>query len=112
MINNVDLSHCVSGLKVNVQSNYNSQTNAAGNTVVDYINQKRTIDVTFIPLSQIDMLRIQSALQAFSFKVTYLHPNEQLQEISCILPTGSIEYYTIQDNKVMFKPFTLTFIEL
>ena len=39
-INNVDYSMYVNSLEITINTNYNAQTNAAGNTVVDYINQK------------------------------------------------------------------------
>ena len=39
-IGNVDFSPYVSGLKVNKKAVYNSQVNAAGNSIVDYINSK------------------------------------------------------------------------
>lgn len=47
-INDIDYSHLVKQLVVKKSVNYNAQTNAAGDTVVDYINSKRTISVTFI----------------------------------------------------------------
>lgn len=112
-INNIDLSHCVSGLKVSKQHNYNSQTNAAGDTVVDYINTKRTLEITFIPLNKVDMSRVYSALSNLTLNISYLEPaTERILAMTCILPSGSIDYYTIQDGKVMYKPFTLTFTEL
>mgnify|MGYP003291495799 CR=1 FL=1 len=43
-IDNTDFSMYVSGLKVGKKSNYNAQTNAAGDTVIDFINSH------FIPL--------------------------------------------------------------
>lgn len=54
-IDNTDFSMYVSGLKVGSKSNYNAQTNAAGNTVVDYINSKKTIAVNIIPLDDAAM---------------------------------------------------------
>ena len=42
-INGVDYSMYVNALKVSRECNYNAQTNANGDTVVDYINTKRNI---------------------------------------------------------------------
>lgn len=113
-IDNNDYSIYVSSLKVNKTTNYNSQTNAAGNTVVDYINSKRTIEVGIIPLDTSAMADLQAAIDAFNVSLSFRNPKtEELEEnVNCIIPDNNIEYYTIQDNKVMYKAFTLTFIEL
>lgn len=113
-IGNIDFSKYVSGLKVNKQNNYNAQTNAAGNTVVDYINSKREIEVNIIPLVDTDMLELQAAIDAFNVSISFYDPKTNgLEEgINCIIPDNNIEFYTIQINKVMYKAFTLKFIEL
>ena len=46
-IGTTDYSKYVNALKVDRGANYNAQTNAAGDTVVDYINHKRTITGRF-----------------------------------------------------------------
>ena len=56
-IGKTDFSNIVNELKVDNTSNYNSQTNAAGNTVVDYINTKRIIEVGIIPLDDTNMAK-------------------------------------------------------
>ena len=61
-INNVDYSMYVNELKVSKDVNYNAQTNAAGDTVVDYVNKKRTIEVGIIPLCCEDMISLQQAI--------------------------------------------------
>ena len=55
-INDIDFSDYVNELKINKSANYNVQTNAAGDSVVDYINKKRTIEVGIIPLYSDDMI--------------------------------------------------------
>lgn len=112
-INNIDFSMYVNELKVNKEANYNAQTNAAGDTVVDYINHKRTIEVGIIPLDDVVMSEMQSYLDLFNVSITYLNPlSNTLETANCIIPSNNIEYYTIQIDKVMYKAFTLTFIEL
>ena len=112
-INNVDYSMYVSGLKVSRKSNYNAQTNAAGNTVVDYINSKRTIAVNIIPLNDEAMKSLMAAINGFNVSLTYREPTSgELVSISAIIPDSDVEYYTIQANKVMYKAFSLTFTEL
>ena len=113
-IGNTDFSMYVKALKITKETNYNSQTNAAGNTVVDYINAKRTIEVGIIPLNEVTMLNLQLAINAFNVSISFLNPvtNELEENVNCIIPDDEIEYYTIQTNKKMFKELNLTFIEL
>lgn len=113
-MNGVDYSHCVNALKVSRSANYNAQTNAAGDTVVDYINHKRAIEVGFIPVDGEAMKELQAAIQELNVSISYTDPRTGVlvDGVNCILPESEIEYYTIQVNKVMFKAFTLTFIEL
>lgn len=113
-INNIDFSRYVNGLKVNKETVYTAQTNAAGNMVVDYINSKRTIEVGIIPLDDSAMVNLMAVIGGFNVSLTFLNPNtgELEEEVNCIIPSTNIEYYTIQSNKVMFKAFTLKFIEL
>ena len=109
-----DFSPYVSGLKINTSALYNSQTNAAGDTIVDYIKSKRTIEVDIIPINELVMLKLQLAINQFNVTISFLNPdtNEMSGSVNCIIPTDCIEYYTIQSNKKMFKALKLTFIEL
>lgn len=113
-INGKDYSNIVNALKVNKSANYNAQTNAAGDTVVDFINHKRTIEVGIIPLSNTFMAPLLADLDAFNVSISFLNPQTDVLEenINCIIPEEEIEYYTIQVNKVSYKGLTLTFTEL
>ena len=111
-IGKTDFSNIVNELKIDKTSNYNSQTNAAGDTVVDYINTKRIIEVGIIPLDDTDMANLQTAINDFKVMISFRNPRtNQLETIFCIIPESGIEYYTIQANKVMYKAFKLKFIE-
>lgn len=112
-IGSTDLSAYISGLKVNSSAQYNAATNAAGNTVVDYINNKREIEVTFIPLKSSQLSSIISLL-TFSLNISFMNPetNAITNNVACILPKKNIEFYTIQTGKTEYKGFTLTFEEL
>ena len=111
-IGKTDFSNIVNELKVDNTSNYNSQTNAAGDTVVDYINTKRIIEVGIIPLDDTDMANLQTAINDFDVMISFRNPRtNQLETIFCIIPESGVEYYTIQANKVMYKAFKLKFIE-
>ncbi len=112
-INDVDYSMYVNSLKVNKNYNYNAQTNASGNTVVDLINSKYTVEVGIIPLDDTAMTTLQTAIDNFNVSISFLDPKTKiLKSINCIVPSGGVEYYTIQLNKVMYKAFTIQFIEL
>ena len=111
-IGKTDFSNIVNELKVDNTSNYNSQTNAAGDTVVDYINTKRIIEVGIIPLDDTTMAELQTAINDFNVMISFRNPRtNQLETTFCIIPESGIEYYTIQANKVMYKAFKLKFIE-
>lgn len=114
MIGDTDYSMYVNELKIDKAANYNSQTNAAGNTVVDFINHKRTIEVGIIPLDSAAMAQLQTAIDAFDVSISFRNPRTGVLEegVNCIIPSNGIEYYTIQVNKVLFNAMTLTFIEL
>lgn len=113
-IGNNDYSMYVNELKVSTGVNYNAQTNAAGNTVVDYINEKRIIQVGIIPLNNTIMANLMKDIKAFNVSLTFLNPETNQLEtgVNCIIPKREPEYYTIQSDKVMFKAFSLSFEEL
>lgn len=113
MINNNDYSSICNQLNITRETNYNAQTNAAGNTVVEYINAKREIEVGIIPLNDANMLSLLADVEKFSVSITFRNPRTNILEtVSCIIPSSNVEYYTIQANKVSYNAMTLTFIEL
>lgn len=112
-IGDTDYSMFVNELAISEKTNYNEQTNAAGNSVVDYINKKRVIDVGIIPLNDDIMKQLKNDIAAFNVTVSYLNPDtKELEEVNCIIPDSDVEYYTIQTDKVMFNAMSLTFTEL
>ena len=113
-INNVDYSMYVNSLKITTNTNYNAQTNAAGNSVVDYINQKRNIEVGIIPLDDSVMASLKTAIDEFNVSISFLNPNTKTLEenVDVIIPSNEIQYYKILVNKVSFEGLTLKFTEL
>ena len=109
-----DYSPYIRGLKIKKAANYNAQTNAAGDTVVDYINHKRKIEVEFIFLEDEVMQSLQQDIDAFNVSVSFRNPQiGTLEEnVNCIVPNTDVEYFTIQVNRVLFKECTITFNEL
>ena len=114
MIDGIDFSMYVNALTVNKEANYNAQTNAAGNTVVDFINRKSTIEVGIIPLDNAAMIALQKAIDKFNVSISYRNPltGALLENVNCIIPSNNVDYYTIQANKVKYNGFNLKFIEL
>lgn len=112
-INDIDFSKYVNSLKVKKSAVYNTQTNAAGNSVADFINRKKQIEVGIIPLDAESMRQLQNAIDDFNVSISFLNPStNEIDTINCIIPDDEIEYYTIRIDKVLTKAFTLTFIEL
>lgn len=113
-IGNTDYSSFVNSMKVEKEATYNAQTNAAGDTVVDYINHKRTIQVGIIPLDGESIKQLLADIEAFNVSISYRDPQSGVlvQGVNCIIPESNVEYYTIQAGKVMLKEFSLKFIEL
>lgn len=111
-VGNTDISQFVSKLKITKNYQYNNQTNAAGNMVVDYINTKRVIEVEVISLEESDFQTVLSAL-GFQNTIQYRDPNTgELATAYTILGKNDIEYYTIQTNLVRYKKMKLVFTEL
>lgn len=113
-IGETDYSMFVNKLIVNKEATYNAQTNAAGNTVVDYINHKRTIEVGIIPLDSEAMAELLTVIDAFNVSISFRNPQTGALEegVNCIIPSSNVDYYTIQTNNVSYRTFSLKFIEL
>lgn len=113
-IGDKDFSNRVSSLKIQKTSVYNAQTNANGDSVIDYINSKRTIDVGIIPLDAKELLEIQSAIAPFNVSLSFLNPETNTLEtnVNCIIPQNDVDYYTIRADKTLTKAMNLSFTEL
>lgn len=113
-INDVDFSKYVNVLHITNNANFNEQVNAAGNTIVDYINTKRTIEVGIIPLDSVSLQELLTAIEGFNVSLSFLNPlTGALEEnVNCIIPSNDVSYYTIQANRVLANAFTLAFREL
>lgn len=113
MIGENDYSMYCNALNITKSANYNAQTNAAGNTVIDYINSKREIEVGIIPLNADVMPSLLADIDTFNVYITIRNPYTNVMEtINTIIPSTNIEYYTIQINNVSYNAMTLTFVEL
>lgn len=113
-IGDTDFSPYVSGLKITSDSNYNAQQNANYDTVVDYINTKRTIEVEIIPLDPTIMASLLAAIDAFNVSISFRSPktNTLATGVNCIITSNEVSYYTIQETKIIYQKFNLKFNEL
>ena len=113
-IGDKDFSKYVRELTIEKQHNYNAQTNAAGDTVVDYINSKRTVEVGIITVNESVAQEILNAVDAFNVLISFRDPRTGalVEGMNCIIPETEIDYYTIQTDKVLVNEFELEFTEL
>ena len=114
-INNQDFSSIVSGLKVGFETLVSDKSgrNAAGNTVVDVINHKTKVYVTFRHTFENEMEQLLESIAGYVVNVTFLNPKtNELTTIKAYTGTPEPQYYTIQPGNVIYKPMNLNFIEL
>ena len=113
-INGSDFSYIVSGLKVGYETlvSENSGRNANGDTVIDVINRKVKLYITFRHTTNTEMDSLLTAIRDYVVEVGYLDPQTQtIKTITAYTGTPEPEYYTISD-KTVFKPMSLNFIQL
>jgi hypothetical protein len=114
-INNIDFSHLVSGLKIGYETlvSENSGRNANGDTVIDVVNTKHKVYVNFRYTTHAEMSEFLRAISDYVVDVSFRNPQTgALSIIKAYTGTPEPEYYTIQENKVIYKPMSINFIEL
>ena len=113
-INGHDYSDYVTTLKITRTHTYRSQTCAAGNTVVDNISSKRQIEVGIRYIEDSVMPNLLNDVYGFEVSLGFRNPqtNQLEEDVTCIIPESSIDYYTIREDKVAYNAMSLTFTEL
>lgn len=114
-INGTDVSHLVKGLKVGYETLVadNSGRNANGDTVLDIINRKVKLYVTFRPMDGSDMSRLLGAFADYVIPVTFMDSKTNtLKTITCYTGTPEPEYYWILNDQVLYREMNLNFIEM
>ena len=114
-INDVDYSHLVSGLKVGYETLVSSESgrNAAGDTVIDVINKKTKLYVTFRHTTGAEMQQLLNAISGYVVTVRFRDPTTRaFATIQAYTGTPEPEYYTLQPTLTIYKPMNLNFIEL
>lgn len=114
-IDGTDFSQYVNKLNVQTKHKYTARENATGTLLVKYITAKKTVQVGIIPLDAASLKSLMSKLNSSTFEhtVEYHDPElDALKTIRCIIPTNSIEYYTIQAGNTSAKAFNFSCEEL
>jgi hypothetical protein len=114
-INGTDISHLVKGLKIGYETLVadGSGRNANGDTVLDVINKKVKVYVSFIPMDGDDMKFFLSLISDYVVSVSFMDSRTNtLSTATCYTGTPEPDYYWIQGNQVLYKSFDLNFIEL
>jgi hypothetical protein len=112
-INGTDVSHLVAGLKVGYETlvSEDSGRNAAGDTVLDIINRKIKLYVSFRPMFVNDMISLLGAMEPYVINVSFLDPKTNATKtIQVYHGTPEPEYYNV--SMKLYKAFDLNFIEL
>lgn len=114
-INGVDVSYLVQGMKVGyeVLVSEDSGRNAAGDTVIDIINRKIKVYVTFRPMSGTDMAKLLGAMESYVVSVAFRDSKTNATKtITAYTGSPTPEYYWVLGNQTLYKAFDLNFIEL
>lgn len=114
-INGTDVSNLVQGLKVGYETlvSEDSGRNANGDTVLDIINRKVKLYVTFRPMDASEMATLLGAIADYVVSVSYRDSKTNATKtIQCYCGTPEPEYYWVLNNQVLYKSFSFNFIEL
>lgn len=114
-INNVDFSNLISGLKIGYETLVSSDSgrNAAGDSVIDVVNRKVKVYLTLRYTTGEEMESFLTAIKDYVVQVSFLDSKKQsFTTITAYHGTPEPEYYTIQSDKVIYKPLEINFIEL
>ena len=114
-INGTDVSHLVKGMKIGYETLVadNSGRNANGDTVLDIINRKIKVYVTFRPMDGSDMELLLSSFSGYVIPVTFRDSKTNTNKtITCYTGTPEPEYYWILNDQVLYREMQLNFIEM
>lgn len=115
-LNGTDVSHLVRSLKIGYETLVadNSGRNANGDTVLDIVNKKIKVYVTFRPMDSADMSMLLATFEGYVIPVTFRDvKTNELKTITCYTGTPNPQYYWILDeDHVLYKEMELNFIEM
>lgn len=114
-INGTDVSHLVKSMKIGYETLVadNSGRNANGDTVLDIVNRKVKVYVTFIPMDGSDMALLLSSIGDYVVNVSYRDSKtNSIKTARCYTGTPEPDYYWIHNDNVFYKEMNLNFIEM
>ena len=114
-INDIDFSSFVSQMRIGYETLVSDKSgrNAAGDTVIDIVNRKYKLYITFRHTTDAEMQSLLDAIANYVCNVTFRNPKtNELETITAYTGTPEPDYYTIQPTLIVYKPLSLNFIEL
>lgn len=114
-VNNVDVSDLVKSMKVGYETlvSDNSGRNANGDTVIDVINKKVKLQITFRAMDSGEMAKLLAAIEDYVVSVSYRDSKTNtMKTITCYTGTPEPDYYFILNDRVLYKEMGLNFIQL
>lgn len=115
LINGTDVSHLVKNMKIGYETlvSDTSGRNANGDTVIDIVNKKIKVYVTFRAMTASEMSSLLGSVQSYMVSVSFRDPRTNgTRTISCYTGTPEPDYYFILGNRIMYREMSLNFIEL
>ena len=114
-INGTDVSNLVKALKPGYETLVSDKSgrNANGDTVIDVINKKVKLQVTFRAMNSEEMAQLLKSIENYVIDVTYRDAKTNSNKtITCYTGTPEPDYYFILPGRVMYKEMSLNFIQL
>lgn len=114
-VNNTDYSNYVKSLKVGYETllSEDSGRNANGDNVIDIVNRKYKVYVTFIPMPENVMYSLMNDISAYVVSIDFRNPRTKaLTTITAYTSTPEPEYHHIWDDDVLVKEMNLNFIQM
>jgi hypothetical protein len=112
-INGVDYSPYIKKLKVDKAHYYEMKSSAGGKDRVTPKYTRRTVEVTVIVINDEVMQGLLTSLANLRNTISFRNPETNtLVDMDCIVEHKAVEYFTIQENKVLYQEFNLVFTEV
>lgn len=116
ILNGTDVSHLVKNMRVGYETLVadNSGRNANGDTVLDIVNKKVKLYITFRPMDSSEMASLLNAIEPYVISVSYRDSRQNATKtITCYTGTPEPDYYWIlPDGRTLYRDMSLNFIEM
>ena len=113
MINGEDYSPYIKRLKIDKGHYYEMKSSAGGKDRITPRYTRRTVEATVIVVNDTVMSSLLTNLANLKNTITFRNPEDNsLVTMDCIIEHRAVEYFTIQESKVLYQEFNLTFMEV